>query len=129
MPTKRRSASESAKRQAIPALAVDALEIPDQQRPEIDPRRQRRPPVLGRIELRAPNLDKLIELLRLQQLIQPLIERMPRSRCQLRVRDPDVLLLLPLLPRPHRHARHSTNNACGYFSTFRSRIQAYTTGC
>ncbi len=29
---------------------------------------------------------------------------MPRSRCQLGVRDPDVLSLLPLLARPHRHA-------------------------
>src|ERR1019366_2148858 len=29
---------------------------------------------------------------------------MPRSRCQLRVRYPQPLLLLPLLARPHRHA-------------------------
>jgi hypothetical protein len=29
---------------------------------------------------------------------------MPRSRCQLRVRDPQIFLLLPLLARPHRHA-------------------------
>jgi hypothetical protein len=29
---------------------------------------------------------------------------MPRSGCQLRVRDPNLLLLLPLLARPHRHA-------------------------
>src|ERR1700675_3884312 len=28
---------------------------------------------------------------------------MPRSRCQLRVRDPQIFLLLPLLARPHRH--------------------------
>ena len=41
---------------------------------------------------------------RLQQFIQALIKRMPRRRRQLAVRDPDVLLLLPLLPRPHRHA-------------------------
>src|SRR5882762_8261939 len=26
------------------------------------------------------------------------------SRCQLRVRDPQIFLLLPLLARPHRHA-------------------------
>src|ERR1019366_3438511 len=87
-----------------PALAVDALEIPDQQRPEVDPRRQRRPPVLGRVELCAPALDKLVEALCLQQLIQTLIERMPRSRRQLRVRNPDVFLLLPLLARAHCHA-------------------------
>src|SRR5450759_4902740 len=29
---------------------------------------------------------------------------MPRSGCQLRVRDPQILLLLPLLARAHRHA-------------------------
>src|ERR1019366_1600677 len=85
------------------ALRSDALEIPDQQSPKIDPRRQRRSPVLGRIKLRAPLLDKLVEALRLQQLIQTLIKRMPRRRCQLRVRDPQPVLLLPLLARPHRH--------------------------
>src|SRR5207245_598559 len=65
---------------------------------------QRRTPVLGRIELRTPLLDKLVEALGLQQLIQTLIKRMPWSRRQLGVRDPDLLLLLPLLARPHRHA-------------------------
>ena len=29
---------------------------------------------------------------------------MPRRRCQLRVRDPNLFLFLPLLARPHRHA-------------------------
>src|SRR2546421_7794183 len=87
-----------------PALRPDALEMPDQQRPKVNPRRQRRTPVLGRIELRTPLLDKLVEALGLQQLIQTLIKRMPWSRRQLGVRDPDLLLLLPLLARPHRHA-------------------------
>src|SRR3989449_4155740 len=86
-----------------PALRSDALEIPDQQRPKVNPRRQRRTPVLLGIKLRAPGLDKLVEALGLQQLIQTLIERMPRSRCQLRMRDPQIFLLLPLLARPHRH--------------------------
>src|SRR5216684_5171904 len=104
MPTKRRSASESASRPSNPALRSDALEIPDQQRPKVNPRRQRRAPVLLRIKLRAPALDKLVEALGLQQFIQTLIERMPRSRCQLRVCDPQIFLLLPLLARPHRHA-------------------------
>src|SRR5439155_25400947 len=54
--------------------------------------------------LRAPLLDKLVEALGLQQLIQTLIKRMSRRPRQLGVRDPDVLLLLPLLARPHRHA-------------------------
>src|SRR5216684_5095636 len=104
MPTKRRSASESASRPGNAALRPDALEIPDQQRPKVNPRRQRRAPVLLRIKLRAAALDKLVEALGLQQFIQTLIERMPRSRCQLRVCDPQIFLLLPLLARPHRHA-------------------------
>src|SRR5437879_10185129 len=105
-----RYAHETPQRQRIrqppgnPALRPDALEIPDQQRPKVNPRRQRRTPVLGRIELRTPLLDKLVEVLGLQQFIQALIKRMSRRRRQLRVRDPDVLLLLPLLARPHRHA-------------------------
>src|SRR5260370_19769002 len=105
-----RYAHETPHRQRIrqppgnPALRPDALEIPDQQRPKVNPRRQRRTPVLGRIELRTPLLDKLVEVLGLQQFIQALIKRMSRRRRQLRVRDPDVLLLLPLLARPHRHA-------------------------
>src|SRR5437870_9577592 len=48
-----------------PALRPDALEIANQQRPEIDARRQRRTPVLLRIKLRAPALDKLVEAPRL----------------------------------------------------------------
>src|SRR3989449_5041781 len=87
-----------------PALRPDALEIPDQQRPKVNPRRQRRAPILLRIKLRAPALDKLVETLGLQQFIQTLIERMPRSRCQLPMCDPQIFLLLPLLARPHRHA-------------------------
>jgi hypothetical protein len=42
-----------------PALRLDAFEIADQQRPEVNPRRQRRPPVLGGIKLRTPVLDKI----------------------------------------------------------------------
>src|SRR5271157_5343110 len=85
------------------ALRPHALEIPDQQRAKVDPRRQRRPSVLRRIELRTPLLDKLVKALGFQQLIQLLVEGMPRRGCQLPVRDPQSLLLLPLLARAHRH--------------------------
>src|SRR5664280_715305 len=53
-----------------PTLAVEALGIADEQRPEVDPWRQRWPPVPGRVQLRAAALDKLVEALRLQQLVQ-----------------------------------------------------------
>src|ERR1035438_4492127 len=88
-----------------PAFAVDALKVAQQQRPEVDPRGQRPPAILSRIELRTPSLHKLIELLRLQQIIEPLIERMSWRRRQLRMRNPDVFLLFPLLACPHRHTR------------------------
>ena len=58
----------------MPRSAPDALEMPDQQRAEVDPRRQRGPPILRRIELRAPLPDKLVKALGLQQLIQLLID-------------------------------------------------------
>src|ERR1019366_7995359 len=38
-------------------------------------------------------------------LVQLPVRRMPRSRRQLRVRNPDVLLLLPSLAHPHCHTR------------------------
>jgi hypothetical protein len=57
------------------ALRSNALEIPDQQRPKVNPRRQRRTPVLLGIKLRAPAFDKLVEAFGLQQFIQTLIER------------------------------------------------------
>src|SRR3989442_1720807 len=89
-------------RQPAQKLLLTRPRVPPHNRAH--PRRQRRTPVLGRIEPRTLLLDKLVEALRLQQLIQTLIKRMPRSRRQLGVRDPDVLLLLPLLARAHRHA-------------------------
>src|SRR5664280_643872 len=76
-----RDAHESAQCQRVrqspsdAALAINAFKIPDQQRSEVYPRRQRRPSVLGRVEFRAPALNKLIELPRLQQFVEPLIER------------------------------------------------------
>src|SRR5437660_3568684 len=98
-----------------PALRPDALEIPDQQRPKVNPRRQRRAPVLLRIKLRAPALDKLVEALGLQQFIQPLIEWMPRSRCQLRMCD---LLASPAACASPSPCADSTNQACGYLNSF-----------
>src|SRR3984957_11257912 len=88
-----------------PTLTVDALEISDQQTPKVDPRRQRRPPELRRIELRTPLFHELIELLSFQQFVELLIEGMSRSRSHLRLGNPYPFLLLSLLARPHRHGR------------------------
>jgi hypothetical protein len=105
-----RNAHKTPQRQGIrqppgdAALRPDALEISDQQRTKVDPRRQPGPSVLGRIELREPLLDKLVKAFAFQQLIQSLVKGMPRCGCQLGVRDPQSLLLLPLLARAHRHS-------------------------
>src|SRR6202162_3680081 len=88
-----------------PTLTVDALEISDQQTPKVDPRRQRRPPELRRIELRTPLFHELIELLSFQQFVELLIEGMSRSRSHLRLGNPYPFLLLSLLARPHPHGR------------------------
>src|SRR5207244_2651704 len=112
-----------------PTLSLDAFEITDQQRAEVNARPQRRAPVLLRIKLRAPALDKLVEALGLQQFIQPLIEWMPRSRCQLRMCDPQIFLLLPPLARPHRHAPILQTKPVDTSTLSGSRIQTCTTGC
>src|ERR1035438_7883592 len=117
-----------------PAFAVDALKVAQQQRPEVDPRGQRRPTILSRIELRTPSLHKLIELLRLQQFIEPLIERMSWRRRQLRMSNPNVFLLFSLLARPHRHRRIlrilpvDPSNSFAYASGLTPRAASYRRG-
>jgi len=46
------------------------------------------------MELPAKTFYKLVELLRVQKLIQPPIERMTRRPRQLHVRNPDLFLFL-----------------------------------
>ncbi len=100
----------------------NTLDIADQQRPKVNPRRHRRTPALLRTKLRAPLLEKLVEALGLQQLIQALIKRVSRSRRQLAVCDPDVLLLLPLLARSIALRRF-------YGQSLWLRIWIFTTVC
>jgi hypothetical protein len=57
------------------------------------------------IETGTQSFYHLIEPCTFQQLIQPLIERMPGRYRQLRMRDPDVFLLLPATSLAHSHAR------------------------
>src|ERR1019366_2162935 len=54
---------------------------------------------------------------------------MPRSGCQLRLRDPQTFLLLPLLARAHRHARILRIIPVRPIIFFVPRIQTCTTGC
>ena len=61
------------------ALGIDAFEVANQQQPEVNSRRQTRPPPPRRIEPPAPPLRKLVEVALLQQLVQALIERVTRT--------------------------------------------------
>src|SRR5213078_5396708 len=64
---------------------------------------------------------KLVEPTLLQQLVQPLVERMcPRPR-PLRVGNPKLFLRLPLLrSSSHRHARSLRTSALDYARNFTS---------
>src|SRR3984885_2072407 len=75
-----------------PTLTVDALEISNQQTPKVDPRRQRRPPELRRIELRAP----------------------PKPSPPGQSRSLPASLVACASPSPWAHR---TNNACAFFKT------------
>ena len=86
-----------------PAFGIDALEIANQQQAEIRSRRQRRTSILVRVELGAFGFGKLVELLLIQQFVQTRVERMTGSRGQFGMRDPELLLPLPVLASAHRH--------------------------
>jgi len=85
-------------------LRIDAFEVPDQQQPEIDARRQARPPHRLGVKAGALRLDEIVEIMLTQQLIQTSIKRMARSRRQVRAGDPHRWLPIPFA-FAHRHGR------------------------
>jgi hypothetical protein len=78
-------AQEAAQRQRIcrpprdSALRVDPLEVADQQQAKIRAGRQTRSTDLVRVERRALRFDELVERVRVEHLIQALIERVPAA--------------------------------------------------
>ena len=62
-----------------------------------------RPSVVG-VERRALRLDELVEPVRVEDLIQPLIERMPARARQLVRRDPQSRRPCAVLASTHGHA-------------------------
>jgi hypothetical protein len=65
------------------------------------------------VEPGALRLGELIEFLLIQQFVQTLIERMPRSTGQLSMRNPELLLTLPVFPRAHDHIKGLVREICG----------------
>src|SRR5690242_18818185 len=101
-----------------PALAVNTFEIANHEQPKVDARRQSRPTERLRIEPLTQAYYKLIKMAFVQQSVEPLVEGMAGRTRQCRRCNPQLLLPLPLLPRPHRHTRF-------YAETFSIRYGFY----
>ena len=84
-----------------PALGIDALEVADQQHPEVPSRRHRRPPHDRRVERRAHILDEAVEARRRQNRVQPIVERVPRRARHVPPRHHQIGLNRPLLTQRH----------------------------
>jgi hypothetical protein len=85
------------------ALAVDAFEIADHMHAEVPTRRKRRRAHPRRVVRLADLFDEGVEPGLPQQLLQPIVERVPRRARHLRPCH-DQITLSPGLP-PHRHRR------------------------
>src|ERR1700722_7790673 len=102
-------AYERSDRQAVagaprdPALRIDPFEVAHHQQSKIDPRSHSWPTHFIRVELLPNRFHILVELLLIQDLIQPLVKRMAHSHRQHRGRDPQPFLPNPLLASSHRH--------------------------
>ena len=88
-----------------PPFGIDALEIPNQQQPEIDGRGQARAPHLDGIESGTALLDERVKPRLREQRVQPLIERVRRRRRQIARRDP-YRRLARRSTFAHGHARY-----------------------
>jgi hypothetical protein len=106
-------AKEIAQRQRIgrtpgdATLRVNALEIPNQQQPEVDARRHARSAHRLRVEAGALGFDEIVESVLAQQLIQPPIERMTRGPRQVCRCHPHGHLSIAFA-FAHRHGTHSS---------------------
>src|SRR5205809_2993567 len=102
-------------------LPLNPFEIPDQQQAKIPPWRQRRTPHRLRVEALTLPLYKLVEPTLLQQLVQPLVERMCHRPRPLRLGNPILFLRFPLLrSSSHLHARSLRTSALDYARNFTS---------
>ena len=102
-PKNPRSARESAVRHDA-ALRIDPLEITDQQQAEVRARRQTRAADRSGVERRTLRFDERVEGVRVEHLIQSLIERMAASGGQLIRRNPQPRRACPVRTSAHSHA-------------------------
>ena len=85
------------------ALRIDALEVANQQQPEIDARRQARPAHRDGVERGALGFGEVVEPMLAQQLIQSHVERVTHRRRKIRRGDPHGWLS-GAFPFAHCHA-------------------------
>src|ERR1700758_1094229 len=117
------------------SLGIDPFKIAHQQQTKIDSRRQRRPPHVARVKLRALPLGKLIKLLFFQQFVHSCVKRMCWPLRNFLLCDPDLLLSLSSPPRSHSHRQFSENpfrilhRSPRQGSYFRLQKPLFTTGC
>jgi hypothetical protein len=86
-----------------PTLRIDPLKVANQQQPEVRARRQTRA-ADGRIERGALRFDEIVEGVRVQDLIQALVERMPAGGRQLIGGNPQSRCPGAVLATTHGHA-------------------------
>src|ERR1700674_3984792 len=86
-------------------LGFDALEVAQQQHPEVCSWRNRRTARAALVILPADGFDPLVELLRVQDRVQPLVKHVPWRGHDLVRRHPQILLLFTILLSPHAHRR------------------------
>ena len=86
------------------ALRINPFDVADQQQPEIRARRQTRAADRCGVKHDTSGFDELVETVRVQDVIQPLIERMPARRGQLVRGNPQFRRACPLSASTHGHA-------------------------
>jgi hypothetical protein len=87
-----------------PTLRIDPLEVPQKQGPKVDARGDAGPPQTALVITPAQSLHGAVEVVLLQNLIQPIVKGMRRRAHHLATDDPQIFLSLPLLAGSHGHA-------------------------
>jgi hypothetical protein len=119
-------AQELAQGQAVgaaplqPALAVDALEVADQQHAEVAPRRQRGPAPVRGVVGRTLSLDEAVEPRGDELDLQPVVEDVARRAGHLRPGHQHLRLAIPLPTQSHPNPAvviHKRRNQTGPISS------------
>src|SRR5258708_28053499 len=82
-------------------LRINPFEVPQQQRTKVDPRRDARAPQAALVITPTQLLHVTVEVVLIENLIQPFVKGMRRSAHDLAPDDPEIFLLLPFLARSH----------------------------